>query len=37
MVRLGNIAEIDGLFTDKQPPAGLSEVLAAAEVDLHVA
>ena len=37
MVRLGNIAEIDGLFTDRQPPAGLLEVVAAAEVDLHVA
>jgi DeoR family glycerol-3-phosphate regulon repressor len=36
MVRLGNIAEIDGLFTDKHPPAGLSEVIAAAEVSLYV-
>ncbi|BBO76712.1 DeoR/GlpR family transcriptional regulator [Desulfosarcina widdelii] len=37
MVRLGNIAEIDGLFTDRQPPAGLAEIIAATEVDLHVA
>ncbi len=37
MVRLGSIAEIDGLFTDRQPPAGLAEVIAAAEVALHVA
>ncbi len=37
MVRLGNVAEIDDLFTDRQPPAGLAEVIAAAEVILHVA
>ena len=37
MVRLGSIVEIDGLFTDQQPPSGLSEVLTAAEVALHVA
>ena len=37
MVRLGNIAEIDYLFTDRQPPAGLAEVIAASEVELHVA
>ena len=37
MVRLGGIAEIDGLFTDNHPPAGLAEALAAAEVALHVA
>lgn len=36
MVRLGNIAEIDELFTDRQPPAGLAEIIAAAEVTLHV-
>jgi DeoR family glycerol-3-phosphate regulon repressor len=36
MVRLGSIAEINGLFTDQQPPAGLAEVIAAAEVELHV-
>ena len=37
MVRLGNISEIDGLFTDRQPPPGLSEIIAAAEMDLFVA
>ena len=37
MVRLGSIAEIDALFTDRRPPAGLAEIVAAAEVDLHVA
>ncbi|MGA6925965.1 MAG: DeoR/GlpR family transcriptional regulator [Desulfosarcina sp.] len=36
MVRLGSIAEIDGLFTDGQPPAGLAEIIAASEVELHV-
>jgi DeoR family glycerol-3-phosphate regulon repressor len=37
MVRLGNIAEIDALFTDRTPPAALVEVMARAEVGLHVA
>jgi DeoR family glycerol-3-phosphate regulon repressor len=37
MVRLGNIAEIDGLFTDRRPPAGLAEIIAATEIELHVA
>ncbi len=37
MVRLGNLAEIDCLFTDRQPPAGLAEIIAASEVELHVA
>ncbi len=36
MVRLGSIEEIDALFTDKQPPAGLAEVMAATDVQLHV-
>ncbi len=36
MVRLGNIAEIDGLFTDRRPPSGLAEVIAASEVELYV-
>jgi DeoR family transcriptional regulator, glycerol-3-phosphate regulon repressor len=36
MVRLGNISEIDALFTDLQPPAGLVEVMARAEVQLFV-
>lgn len=37
MVRLGSIAEIDALFTDRDPPAELAEVLQATEVQLHVA
>jgi DeoR family glycerol-3-phosphate regulon repressor len=37
MVRLGSIEEIDTLFTDRQPPAPLLEVLSAADVTLHVA
>ena len=36
MVRLGNIDEIDALFTDRQPPASLIEVLHQAEVALYV-
>jgi DeoR family transcriptional regulator, glycerol-3-phosphate regulon repressor len=37
MVRLGNLSEIDGLFTDRRPPFGLAEIIAASEVELHVA
>lgn len=37
MVRLGNIEEIHALFTDRQPPAQLVDVMARAEVDLFVA
>jgi DeoR family glycerol-3-phosphate regulon repressor len=37
MVRLGSIEEIDALFTDRQPPPPLLEVLSAADVRLHVA
>ena len=37
MVRLGSIEEIDALFTDRQPPGELVEVLNRAEVELHVA
>ncbi|MGB8332863.1 MAG: DeoR/GlpR family transcriptional regulator [Desulfobacterales bacterium] len=37
MVRLGSIDEIDALFTDRQPPQALSEVLGAADVKLYVA
>lgn len=37
MVRLGNIAEIHTLFTDRQPPGALVEIMAAAEVRLIVA
>jgi hypothetical protein len=37
MVRLGNIDEIDSLFTDRMPPSGLVDVLTKAEVKLFVA
>lgn len=37
MVRLGHIGEIDGLFTDRQPPPSLVEVLARDEVELFIA
>lgn len=37
MVRLGHVDEIDALFTDRLPPKPMLEILAAAEVELHVA
>lgn len=37
MVRLGNISEIDALFTDRQPAEPLTEVLGVSDVELHVA
>lgn len=37
MVRLGSITEITALFTDQTPPAALVDVMARAEVGLHVA
>jgi DeoR family glycerol-3-phosphate regulon repressor len=37
MVRLGNIAEIDTLFTDQNPPSALVEVLTRSEVKFFVA
>jgi DeoR family glycerol-3-phosphate regulon repressor len=37
LVRLGNIAEIDALFTDRPLAEPLAEVLAATDVELHVA
>lgn len=36
MVRLGNIEEIDALFTDEEPPAALVEIMNAADVNLFV-
>ena len=36
MVRLGNIAEINALFTDRQPPSALTELLGQTDVQLHV-
>jgi DeoR family glycerol-3-phosphate regulon repressor len=37
MVRLGNIEEIDAVFTDRLPPLPLQDVMKHAEVDLFVA
>lgn len=37
MVRLGNIGEIDALFTDQRPTEALVEVMQAGDVELHVA
>jgi DeoR family transcriptional regulator, glycerol-3-phosphate regulon repressor len=37
MVRLGNISEIQALFTDRHPPAPLLEVMAHAGVELFAA
>ena len=37
MVRLGNISEIDALFTNRPLPTALTEVLIQADVQLHVA
>jgi len=37
MVRLGDIGQIDALFTDQPPPPPLAERLAAAGVAVHVA
>lgn len=36
MVRLGHISEIDELFTDRQPPVALTDLLAQGDVQLHV-
>jgi DeoR family glycerol-3-phosphate regulon repressor len=37
MVRLGNIGEIDALFTDHPPSEALKDVMNARNVELHVA
>ncbi|KJS31943.1 MAG: hypothetical protein VR64_09165 [Desulfatitalea sp. BRH_c12] len=37
MVRLGDMNEIDALFTDQQPSASMTEVLSHADVQLFVA
>ncbi len=37
MVRLGDIGEVDALFTDRQPPASLAQVLDREDVELHIA
>ena len=36
MVRLANISEISALFTDREPPSELSEVLIQNDVKLHI-
>lgn len=36
MVRLGSIEEVDALFTDKQPPSPLPEIMHDADVNLFV-
>lgn len=37
MVRLGSVNEIDGIFTDREPPAPLLEVIDASDARLWVA
>ena len=37
MVRLGHVDEIDAIFTDRVPPREMMDILAGAEVELHVA
>jgi len=37
MVRLGNVQEVNAMFTDQMPPTELVEVLKHSEVELHVA
>ncbi|NDV18636.1 DeoR family transcriptional regulator [Pseudodesulfovibrio sp. JC047] len=37
MVRLGNIREVDAMFTDKNPPAELVEIIKHNDVELYVA
>ncbi len=37
MVRLGSIAEIDGLFTDKPPPPVMSDVFKTGDVQVYAA
>jgi DeoR family glycerol-3-phosphate regulon repressor len=36
MVRLGQLSEIDALFTDKRPPDPLLEILKDHQVALHI-
>ncbi|WP_319542120.1 DeoR family transcriptional regulator [uncultured Pseudodesulfovibrio sp.] len=37
MVRLGNIREVDAMFTNKMPPSELVEIMQHNDVELHVA
>ena len=36
MVHLGNISDIDAMFTDRQPPAALRKILKEASVEVYV-
>src|SRR3546814_14785608 len=37
MVRLAHVNEVDAIFTDRVPPKTMIDILAAAEVELHIA
>ncbi len=37
LVRLGNISQIAALFTERQPPRSIRDLLAGGDVELHVA
>ena len=37
MVRLGHIEQLDAVFTDRAPAQPMMDILAAAEVELHIA
>lgn len=37
MARLGNLAQLDAVFTDRRPPETIERLLAAQGVELHVA
>ncbi len=37
MVRLGHIDQLDAIFTDRAPAQPMMDILAAAEVELHIA
>jgi len=37
MVRLGHVRQINALFTDRMPPSALADILAATQVQIHVA
>jgi DeoR family glycerol-3-phosphate regulon repressor len=37
LVRLGHLNEVDALFTDAPPPAEMTEVIAAAGTEIHIA
>ncbi|MCP1327141.1 DeoR family transcriptional regulator, partial [Halomonas sp. 707D4] len=37
VVRQGNLAQLDALFTDRQPPEAIRRLLIEHDVTLHVA